>query len=68
VILADEPTGALDEENASAVIQLLFNAHRQLGSTLVIVTHEPSIASMMDRVVALRGGSIVADREAPYVH
>ncbi len=67
VILADEPTGALDEENAAAVIQLLLDAHRQLGPTLVIVTHEPSIADTMERVVALRDGSIVADREAPHV-
>jgi putative ABC transport system ATP-binding protein len=68
VILADEPTGALDEENAAAVVQLLLNAHHQLGSTLVVVTHEPSIASNMERVVALREGSIVADQEAPHVH
>lgn len=68
VILADEPTGALDEENAAAVIQLLVDARRQLGSTLVVVTHEPGIARAMDRQVSLREGSIVADREAPYVH
>jgi putative ABC transport system ATP-binding protein len=68
VILADEPTGALDEENAAAVVQLLLDAHRQLGSTLVIVTHEPSIAANMERVVALREGSIVADQEASHVH
>ncbi|MDQ4058676.1 MAG: ABC transporter ATP-binding protein [Actinomycetota bacterium] len=68
VILADEPTGALDEENAAAVIQLLLDAHRHLGSTLVMVTHEPSIAANMERVVALREGSIVADREASHVH
>lgn len=60
VILADEPTGALDEENAAAVVQLLLDAHRLLGSTLVVVTHEPSIAGNMERVVVLREGSIVA--------
>lgn len=68
VILADEPTGALDEVNAAAVIQLLLDAHRQLGSTLVIVTHEPSIAGSMERLVALRDGSIVGDREASHAH
>ena len=68
VILADEPTGALDEVNAAAVIQLLLDARRQLGSTLIIVTHEPAVARAMDRVVSLKEGSIVADREAPYVH
>ena len=59
VILADEPTGALDEENAAVVIQLLLEAHRQLESTLVIVTHDPSVAGSMERVVALREGLIV---------
>lgn len=68
VILADEPTGALDEENAAAVIQLLLDAHRLLASTLVIVTHEPSIACTMDRVVMLREGSIVADQERSHVY
>jgi putative ABC transport system ATP-binding protein len=67
VILADEPTGALDEENAAAVVQLLLEAHRHLGSTLVVVTHEPTIAGNLERVVALREGSIVAGREASHV-
>jgi ABC-type lipoprotein export system ATPase subunit len=66
VILADEPTGALDEENAAAVVQLLLDAHRFLGSTLVIVTHEPSIAGNMERVITLREGAIVADREVSH--
>jgi putative ABC transport system ATP-binding protein len=61
VILADEPTGALDEENAAAVVQLLLDARQQLGCTLVVVTHEPSIAANMERVVSLRDGSIVTD-------
>ncbi len=60
VILADEPTGALDEENATAVIQLLRDAHRRLGSTLVIVTHDPAVANSMDRLVELREGSFVS--------
>ncbi len=67
VILADEPTGALDEENAAGVVQLLLEAHRELGSTLVIVTHEPSVASSMERLVSLRGGSIVGDRKVSHV-
>jgi putative ABC transport system ATP-binding protein len=67
VILADEPTGALDENNAAAVVQLLLEAHRQLGSTLVIVTHEPSVAGRMERLVTLCNGSIVKDTEVSYV-
>jgi putative ABC transport system ATP-binding protein len=61
VILADEPTGALDEANAAAVIQLLLDAHQRLGSTLVLVTHDLSIARSMGRVVELREGSILKD-------
>jgi putative ABC transport system ATP-binding protein len=63
VILADEPTGALDEANATAVIQLLLDAHQRLGSTLVLVTHDLSIARAMGRIVELREGSIVTDHQ-----
>jgi putative ABC transport system ATP-binding protein len=59
VVLADEPTGALDEANASAVIDLLLDAHQRLGCTLVLVTHNPSIARSMGRVVELRDGAVV---------
>lgn len=59
VILADEPTGALDEENAAAVIQLLLDAQERLGATLVLVTHNMSIARSMSRTVELSDGSIV---------
>ena len=63
VILADEPTGALDEANATAVIQLLLDAHQRLGCTLVLVTHSMSIARSMGRVVELRDGAVV-DQQA----
>ena len=63
VILADEPTGALDEANAAAVVQLLLDAHQRLGSTLVLVTHDLSIARSLGRTVELHEGSIVMDRE-----
>jgi putative ABC transport system ATP-binding protein len=63
VILADEPTGALDETNATAVIQLLLDAHQRLGSTLVLVTHDLSIARSLGRMVELHEGSIVMDRK-----
>jgi putative ABC transport system ATP-binding protein len=58
VVLADEPTGALDEANATAVIQLLLDAHQHLGCTLVLVTHSQSIARSMSRVVELRDGAV----------
>lgn len=64
LILADEPTGALDEANADTVVELLLDAHRLLGATLVLVTHDPSVAECMGRVVTLHDGSITLDREA----
>jgi len=67
LILADEPTGALDATNAAVVVDLLADAHRELGATLVIVTHDPTVAQGMQRVVTLREGSIVDDREAAHV-
>lgn len=64
LILADEPTGALDEANAKAVIGLLADAHRDLGATVVMVTHDPSVAQSMQRVVTLRDGVLTSDTEA----
>lgn len=68
VILADEPTGALDEENATGVIQLLLDAHRQIESTLVIVTHKSDVAYDMGRLVTLRDGRIDSDTLAMGVY
>lgn len=67
VILADEPTGALDEDNAEAVVQLLLDAHRRLESTLIIVTHNPAVAHCIGRLVTLRDGQIASDSEAVHV-
>ena len=53
IMLADEPTGALDPANARAVIELLTTANRALGATLVVVTHDPDIAEHLDRIVYL---------------
>ena len=67
VILADEPTGALDAENAAAVIGLLTEAHRRLGSTLIVVTHDPEVAAAMGHRIALCQGKLVAQGEARHV-
>lgn len=64
LILADEPTGALDEVNARSVIGLLTDAHRDLGASVVMVTHDPSVARSMQRVVTLCDGAIVDDTGA----
>ena len=63
LILADEPTGALDATNAAGVIDLLLDIHRRLGATLVVVTHDAAVAARMQRVVTLRAGSVTQDSE-----
>ncbi len=53
LILADEPTGALDQDSAHDVIELLVELHREIGATFVLVTHDPWIASYADRGLEL---------------
>ena len=60
VILADEPTGALDSDNSATVIDLLLAARSELGATLVMVTHDPEAAARMDLSVTLRDGRLGA--------
>lgn len=66
LILADEPTGALDEENTKQVVDLLAHAGTETGATVVVATHDPLVASRADRVLRLRGGRLApADRPEP---
>jgi putative ABC transport system ATP-binding protein len=58
VILADEPTGALDAANAAGVLDLLLEAQREINATLVMVTHDRGAASRMDRRIGLRRGRV----------
>jgi putative ABC transport system ATP-binding protein len=61
VILADEPTGNLDTKSATSVIQLLKQVHAEEGTTLVIVTHDATVAAHAQRLVKLEDGVIVGD-------
>lgn len=58
VILADEPTGNLDENTGKQVGDLLFELNRELGMTMVVVTHNQDLAARMDRAVELRSGAL----------
>ena len=61
VLLADEPTGNLDSETGGRIIELLKTLHREEGTTLVLVTHDPEIAAVADRIINLRDGRIGSD-------
>ena len=60
LIWADEPTGNLDSEMASAVMDLLCELHRE-GMTLILVTHDPTVAARADRLITVRDGDLVGD-------
>ena len=59
ILFADEPTGNLDEETGQKVEELLFRLNEEMGTTLVIVTHDLSLAEKTNRVIRLQGGRIV---------
>ena len=67
LILADEPTGNLDTVTSREVMDLLRALNRTHGLTLVIITHEPDIAALTDRVVMMRDGRVVADGSPGHV-
>jgi len=60
ILIADEPTGNLDEATGREIIALLFAGHEKRGTTLVLVTHDAALAQRCDRVVRLRSGRIEA--------
>ncbi|SHO56400.1 ABC transporter ATP-binding protein [Vibrio quintilis] len=60
LLLADEPTGSLDEKNAEAVMRLLTTLSKQLECTLLLVTHSEKVANHMERCVRLQGGQLHA--------
>jgi len=66
VLLADEPTGNLDSATGRQVIDMLVAVGRRQGRTLLLVTHDPNLASLADEVISLRDGRVV-DRRAPAI-
>ncbi len=60
VLLADEPTGSLDFATGETIMALMFELNRELGTTLVLVTHDPAIAARCDRRITLEAGRIVS--------
>jgi len=60
ILLADEPTGNLDQETGKQIIDLLFGLRKEAGATLLLVTHDRAVASRCDRIAEVRDGRIVS--------
>jgi putative ABC transport system ATP-binding protein len=64
ILFADEPTGNLDTETAADIIRLIFELNATTGATLMLVTHDRELTQQADRVIGLRGGTLVSDSRA----
>ncbi len=65
IVLADEPTGALDSHSGQEVLKIFQSLNRERAMTIVFVTHDPFVARHTNRIIMLRDGQIVADRPVP---
>lgn len=63
IILADEPTGALDSETGRLVMDIFHKLHKEQGKTIVLITHSPELAEETERLITLKDGEIVGERE-----
>ena len=61
ILFADEPTGNLDAETSEKVVKLIFDLNKEAGTTLVLVTHDLEMASKTQRIILIKGGSLVSD-------
>jgi putative ABC transport system ATP-binding protein len=64
IIMADEPTGNLDSKVGQEIMDLLLNLNKEIGTTLIIVTHDPKVAAQTQRVIRIRDGVVDNDPEA----
>ena len=63
IILADEPTGNLDTETGKKIVKLLVDICKKKNKTLIVATHDPQIAKIMERIIYLRDGEIIGDEQ-----
>jgi len=65
IVLADEPTGNLDSQNSQAVLQMLRDANKKFGQTVLMITHNPEAAAIGDRILHMRDGLMVPPEQDP---
>jgi len=65
IVLADEPTGNLDSKNSDVVLEMLRHSNRELGQTVLMITHNPDAARYGDRIIHMRDGAVVSPDEDP---
>ncbi len=65
IVLADEPTGNLDSENSAIVLNMLRQSNKELGQTVLMITHNPEAAEYGDRIIHMRDGAIVPPEKDP---
>jgi len=65
IVLADEPTGNLDSKNSEIVLNMLRQSNKELGQTVLMITHNPEAAEYGDRIIHMRDGQIVSPEEDP---
>lgn len=63
IILADEPTGALDSATGRLVMDIFHKLHKEQGKTIVLITHSPELAEETQRMITLKDGEIVGERK-----
>lgn len=62
IILADEPTGALDSKTGRKIMDIFHKLHREQGKTIILITHSPELAEETERIITLKDGEIVGER------
>lgn len=62
ILIADEPTGNLDSKSTSEILEVIIRLNREQGITVIVVTHEPDVAAVAERVIAMHDGEIASDR------
>ena len=63
IILADEPTGALDSSTGRMVMDLFHRLHDEKGKTIILITHSPELAEETERIITLKDGAVISERE-----